>query len=210
MSCMHIAIRSHSMLTQRDLYYRDPELFGSQRTVNNMVTRVSQTFQLSRAELGVCASPNGFVWGRVQINSKHSTHLTEHAIPDESQVKSIYSDAAWVLIVEKHAIYQTLRSIEFLDRGKTYGVHVPGAVVTGKGYPDRATRSFLATWASNRRAPRLFFLMDADPHGVDILRVYSEALKGVQVHWIGLRVQQWLALSQAHPFSIVPLNGSDP
>ena len=59
-----------------------------------------------------------------------------------------------VPLVEKEAIFKRL------DLGEKV------VVVTGKGYPDVATRELLAT-LSNMGAP-VFALVDLDPHGIEI------------------------------------------
>lgn len=215
---MHAALSSDTILTQRyvrgsrsDMFYRDPTLFGSQRTVDSMVARACLTLGLPRSALGVCATPNGLVYGCVQFAPGEPCALVERLIPDASQITHVRSRAAWVLVVEKHAVYQTLRSLDFLTLGPTYGVAAPGALVTGKGYPDQATRALLARWAQTQRAPHLFFLLDGDPHGVDILRTYLAALEGIEVqaHWVGLRVQQWLALRTRHGVPCLALTRAD-
>lgn len=174
-----------------------------------MVTRACLTLGLPRTALGVCATPNGLVWGCIQWDANAPMTLAERLIPDPTRVAHLTSPAAWVLVVEKHAVYQTLRSIGFLDLGPRYGVDAPGALVTGKGYPDQATRSLLKRWAGLPHAPQLFFLMDADPHGVDIVRTYMKALEGVDAHWIGLHVRQWLALRARDAFPTLMLKAGD-
>lgn len=37
----------------RDLYYKDPELFGAQRTVDTMVDDLAATFSMERADLNI-------------------------------------------------------------------------------------------------------------------------------------------------------------
>lgn len=63
-------------------------------------------------------------------------------------------------------------------------------VVTGKGYPDHATRGLLRGLldARGRREPPLavHIVTDADPHGASIAVCYARALSSLDVHWSGV------------------------
>jgi DNA topoisomerase VI subunit A len=84
-------------------------------------------------------------------------------------------------------------------------------MLTGKGYPDLATRMFWTTLMRNysqmNNNLHCFILTDADPHGIDIAKVYkygsqameymnkelclqegTEELLLKRVHWIGLNI----------------------
>ncbi|WFD38993.1 endodeoxyribonuclease [Malassezia japonica] len=206
LSYMHTAVRSDAILSKREIYYRDPSLFGSQRTVDSMIARACMTLNLSRAALSVCATPRSVVWGPIGFGGQ--AQLAEQTIPDPAHVSSLVSSAEWIVIVEKHAVYQTLRTIDFL--GQVGGHLPPGAVVTGKGYPDHATRWMLGELARHASSTHLLFLVDSDPHGVDIFRTYQDALpSSAQVHWSGLRARQWLRLQMAHAIPTMPLTRAD-
>lgn len=68
-------------------------------------------------------------------------------------------------------------------------------ILSGKGYPDVATRSFLRLLKDKLGLP-IFALMDGDPHGLDILLTYTfgsltmaydaEALVTPHIHWLGV------------------------
>ncbi|WFD06226.1 endodeoxyribonuclease [Malassezia vespertilionis] len=156
-----------------DLYYRDPALFESQRMVTSLVHRISVTLRSPRSVLGVCASPSGLVMGPVYFvhhTKRGGENTWEKFIPDPGSVREVHTSAEWVLVVEKHAVYQTLQTSHFLEQGLVYGITAPGALVTGKGYPDLATRWMLRELAQKMPSPHILFLLDADPHGVDIFR----------------------------------------
>lgn len=63
-------------------------------------------------------------------------------------------------------------------------------VVTGKGYPDHATRGLLRRLldANEDRQPPLgvHIVTDADPHGASIAVCYARALSNIAVHWSGV------------------------
>lgn len=52
----------------------------------------------------------------------------------------------------------------------------PCIIITGKGQPDVATRMFLRRLKATLKIPVLAFV-DADPHGLKILSVYSQGSK---------------------------------
>lgn len=191
---MHTALSSNTHMTKRDIFYRDVGLFLTQRIVDSMVCRIELTLGLPRSALGVSATPKGMVTGPVcfrmalgytgkrsgtsQAPSVGGT--TEQVIPDLSAYTRATTSASWVLIVEKDAVYETLRACDFLSQGRQFGVRSPGVLLTGKGYPDVSTRWLVRELALE--PVHLFFLMDAgrcghvrvaltpDPHGIDILR----------------------------------------
>lgn len=209
LSYMHGALRSDTVITKRDMYYRDPPLFRTQHAVDTMVTRACLTLALPREALGVCATPRSLVYGPVSLDGSRP-ETREQLIPDPGPLP-VQCEAAWVLVVEKHAIYQTMRSTAFLDLASTYHFP-PGALVTGKGYPDYATRTLLSLLLREKKRLRVFFLVDADAHGVDIVRTYLAALDPLsndRVHWIGLCTQQWMALHMHRTFPALPLRAHD-
>lgn len=66
----------------------------------------------------------------------------------------------------------------------------------GKGYPDLATRKFLATIHSVRPRLLMFALVDFDPHGISVLRTYQygsqrldheKRTKVFGLIWLGIR-----------------------
>ena len=79
-------------------------------------------------------------------------------------------------------------------------------IVTGKGYPDVATRAFLralldpGSYSPSSPKPaslKMYGLVDGDPHGLDILSVYingsgamqyaGKALRIPEIMWLGVR-----------------------
>lgn len=103
-------------------------------------------------------------------------------------------DVAWVLIVEKEAVFQTLCRL-----GITDGRSLPGRglLLTGKGYPDVATRHLVKSLADALpRTIPIMALVDGDPYGLDILSVYkygslsmqheSGKLATKRIKWLGI------------------------
>jgi len=91
--------------------------------------------------------------------------------------------------VEKDAVFMRLAEDRFYNTFKCI-------IITGKGQPDVATRMFLRKLKLTLQIPVLAFV-DADPHGLKILSVYSSGSKNMSydscslttpdIKWLGLR-----------------------
>ncbi|KAK7005771.1 Spo11/DNA topoisomerase VI subunit A [Favolaschia claudopus] len=176
---MHEAIIDDIPTTKRDMYYKDVPLFKKQRVVDNLVDDIAATLELDRADLNVRATSKGLVCGSglsIHLQSGEDIRVTDTegaVIPVGEDIKSftVAEDLAWVLIVEKDAVFQTLCRVRFASHA---GLPGRGLIITGKGYPDVATRQLVATLSAclPQRIP-LLGLVDGDPYGIDILSVYK-------------------------------------
>ncbi|KAJ7079077.1 Spo11/DNA topoisomerase VI subunit A [Mycena belliarum] len=176
---MHEAVVDGVPATKRDIYYKDVPLFKTQKVVDDLVDDLAATFELERADLNVRATSKGLVCGSGLVihlvsGEKIRVNDTEGSlIPVGEDIASfeVGEDVAWVLLVEKDAVFQTLCRLRLVDRPALRG---RGIMITGKGYPDVATRQLVATLAANlpRRIP-ILGVVDGDPFGLDILAVYK-------------------------------------
>ncbi|KAJ7747262.1 topoisomerase acting in meiosis [Mycena metata] len=176
---MHEAVVDNVPATKRDMYYRDVPLFKKQNVVDNLVDDLAATFELERADLNVRATSKGLVCGSglvIHLNSGEILHVndTEGAlipVGEDIQAFIVAEDVEWVLIVEKDAVFQTLCRLRLATHPSLPG---RGIIITGKGYPDVATRQLVATLSEclPRRIP-LLGMVDGDPYGLDILSVYK-------------------------------------
>ena len=198
---MHHALSSGVYVTKRwvgadsDIFYRDMALFVTQRAVDCTVERITRTLNVPRAQLGICATAKGLVAGPVMFSADGQNcrnHPTPQLIPDPAQGLCVRARADWILIVEKDAVFETLMSHLFLEHGARFGVPGTGCLVTGKGYPDIATRWTLKQIAKQCPNAPIYVLVDADPHGIDILRVYFDSLDPKRVVWLGVKTSDWL------------------
>ncbi|CAG9979537.1 unnamed protein product [Clonostachys byssicola] len=99
------------------------------------------------------------------------------------------------------AVFRSLVSTQFW-RTSAAGL---GLLVTGKGYPDLLTWSFLhIIQRSNPNVP-ILVLVDYDPDGVNILRCYRWGLsrlpspKYLKAHWIGIKTRHILGSHNSQP-----------
>ncbi|EJF65132.1 topoisomerase acting in meiosis [Dichomitus squalens LYAD-421 SS1] len=199
---IHEALVDGVPVTKRDIYYKDVQLFRSQATVDRLVDDLAATLQLTRADLDVRASSKGLMCGSgvtMHMQSGETLELCDgdaSLIPPSEDIKrfAVAQTLAWVLVVEKEAVFQTLCRLRLATHETLPG---SGLIVTGKGYPDVATRQLVKTLADNlpARVP-ILALVDGDAYGIDILSVYkhgSTRMRHENSHLAADRVQ-WLGL----------------
>ncbi len=187
-----LATEKHA--TKRHLFYRDVNLFGNQRVSDGLIEDLGALLRVSRNSLNVIASAKGKVIGRLSF-TEGGDHidctkgLGGHAItPMLDQVENFDSDAEFMLIIEKDAVFQDLAEDKFFN-------YLPCILITASGQPDMATRLFIKKAYQELKIPILGFL-DADPYGLDILRVYSIGSKALSFESVELAVPdiRWLGL----------------
>ncbi|KAF8629161.1 hypothetical protein AX17_005746 [Amanita inopinata Kibby_2008] len=164
----HDAIIGDMPVTKREIFYRDVALFRSQRVVD------------------MRASSKGLVCGEglaIKLRSGgdiivHDSEGTLIPAPEDVESYSITGNIRWVLVVEKEAVFDALCRLRLVKHPALSG---RGFLITGKGYPDLATRYFLKFLANTLSLSVPFLaLMDGDPHGLEILSVYKY---GSQSQW---------------------------
>ena len=105
--------------------------------------------------IGIVASSKGLVVGPIKFWLQDDSFLdaTQNPIfiPDHHQIKSFQSHALSVLVIEKDATFQALIQSQFLTRFP-YTI-----LLTGKGYPDVATRALLVDLYQKTIPPSLYF-----------------------------------------------------
>ena len=109
--------------------------------------------------------------------------------PYIDKIQNIRSDAEFVLLVEKDAVYMRLAEDRFYHK-------YPCIIITAKGQPDVATRMFLTRLKSELGIP-VMGLFDSDPYGLKIMSVYMQGSKNMSydsanlttsdIKWLGIR-----------------------
>ncbi|KAK6004629.1 hypothetical protein QM012_008491 [Aureobasidium pullulans] len=200
---IHESLSDGFILTKRDLYYRDPALFGRQSTVDRYVDHIAAAFSLPRSCLNVTAGVKGLMAGAAVIHRRDgskidlSTVQSSILVPNMEEVLSVdLSSVRWVLAIEKEATFQSILSSQDWQEMMWHAV-----LVTGKGYPDFATRAMtrFMTVASPQNGfaePPVFGLVDYDPDGLAILHTYKHGPKKMSEDNAALVVPriQWLGL----------------
>ncbi|GAA5886178.1 hypothetical protein JCM6882_004290 [Rhodosporidiobolus microsporus] len=191
--------------TKRDLYYRDIAVFGKQQTVDALIEDIAATLQVRRSDLNVVAAAKGLFAGSIKIVTTDGQTLESKSqgvlIPAGQAIEDVEkNDVKWVLVVEKEAVFQTLCTSSFFSDSSVGN----GVLLTGKGYPDLATRELLKRLAEEDPSVPLLALVDSDPHGLDILSTYrfgsaslafdAANLTVDSLEWLGVKGSEWDAL----------------
>nr|AHY99544.1 meiotic recombination protein [Carica papaya]ALX26989.1 meiotic recombination protein SPO11-2 [Carica papaya] len=200
--CFRILIQE-KRVTQRELFYLlicdSPEYFSSQLEVNRTIQDVVALLQCSRYSLGIMASSRGIVAGRLLLQEPNqevvdcsacgSSGYTISGDLNLIQTLILKTDARYIIVVEKHAIFQRL-----LEDGISN--HIPSIIITAKGYPDIATRFLLHRMSSKFPGMPILALVDWNPAGLAILCTFKYGSIGMgleayryacNVKWVGLR-----------------------
>ncbi|CAL8367594.1 unnamed protein product [Lota lota] len=196
LSIIYKLVQSNSYATKRDIYYNDTQLFGSQRTVDSVVDDISCMLKVPRRTLHVLATSKGFLCGDLSYLEEDGTRInclsSSAAVPVSSNVagiKNIVSSAKFVIIVEKDATFQRLIDDNFCSKLS------PCVMITGKGFPDVNSRLMVRKLWDTLHIP-IFALVDADPHGIEIMCIYKygSVAMSFEAHNLTVPSVMWLGL----------------
>ena len=198
---VHEVLSKGIHITKRDLFYTDVKLFKDQGESDAVLDDVACMAGCTRTSLHVIASDKGLVVGRIQYREAGDLidctrmGIAGKAIPPYiDRITDIKSDAEFIILVEKEAVYLRLAEDRFYNK-------YPCIVITGKGQPDVATRLFLRKIRDELKIPVLA-MVDSDPYGLKILSVYcsgskqmsydSNHLTTTDIKWLGVRLKTTL------------------
>lgn len=196
LSMIYRHVQCNTTATKRDMFYQDPQLFGSQSCLDGIVNDVALLLEVPRWQLHVLATAKGLVAGDIVFAdgsgtlfdcSKFSQGLL---LPNNVQeITIVKSSALFVFVIEKDATFQRLLEDDFIGR---LG---PCILITGKGFPDVSTRMFLNLLWNSYHIPT-FGLFDADPHGIEIMSVYKFGSKALCSNGdaLALPAMKWLGI----------------
>lgn len=191
----------------RDIYYRDPALFGRQSHVDRYVDSIAYTFGVTRSALHVTAAAKGLIVGAVSFCRRDGSAVDASSdregllMPNLKDILSVnISSVKWILVIEKEATFRSIAASSFRTTLSTEGI-----MVTAKGYPDISTRAMLRFLSSPYPqngfcAPPVYAMVDFDPDGIAILSTYkygSSNLAHEKSHTC-LPLIQWLGLRSEH------------
>ncbi|APA06045.1 hypothetical protein sscle_01g008150 [Sclerotinia sclerotiorum 1980 UF-70] len=196
----HEALVTGNIITKRDMYYRDPELFTKQAIVDRFVDDIAYTLGLKRDAMNVVAAAKGLVAGSFAIRRRnksvidYSTAADSQLVPWVREIEEIdLSQVKWILVIEKEATFRTLEEKRYCE----YSVSGRGILLTAKGYPDIQSRQFLHYLAENHPLIPIYALVDFDPDGIGIMSTYkygsvalaheNEDLSVPSIRWLGLK-----------------------
>ena len=213
--------RPRRTTTTREVYYFYVTHFRSQRECDLAIWDACQLLGVPRHALGLQAGSRGWFCGDVELRSATSGELVWDArrsdassaqgcpvapdwlLPPSQRSFTVASrtTATCILVVEKEGIYQRLVQDQFWH-------HHRCILVTGKGFPDLATRACVHFLHHHLQLP-VRGLADCDPFGVLVLHCYSHGANSadgvdgrgdrykVPLEWVGLRPSQVRHLSSS-------------
>ena len=121
---------------------------------------------------------------------------------DWEQQFQMRTSATCIIVIEKEGVYNRLSEDRFFER-------VPCILVTGKGFPDLATRALVSTLYRQFGLP-VYGICDCNPYGVSVLWTYykgstrlgvdGEDRYSVPIQWLGLRPSQVEKLRREQKF----------
>nr|XP_025041560.1 meiotic recombination protein SPO11 isoform X3 [Pelodiscus sinensis] len=167
LSVIYKMVQDNTYATKRDIYYSDTLLFGSQSVVDNIVNDISCMLKIPRRSLHIAVIVPSNVQG----------------------IRNVITDAKFILIVEKDATFQRLLDDDFCNKLS------PCIMITGKGVPDLNTRLLVRKLWDTCHIP-IFTLMDADPHGIEIMCIYKygSVSMSFEAHHLTVPAIRWLGL----------------
>ena len=167
--------------------------------------KISAALGAPRCTLGLSAVSKGQVAGRCHLELATGLRIDCTSVGNggcpisgdlfELDAMKIFSDALYVLVIEKDAVFERLVNEKLFER-------LPAVLVTARGFPDIATRKFLYSLKSSLEdsgtSAKFFGLVDWNPHGLWILSTYSVGCDAsatdaskftVPLEWLGLRTE---------------------
>jgi len=224
LSYCYSLLLSRRTSSTREVYYFYVTHFRGQRECDAAIIDAANLLQVPRSALGLHASPKGWFCGCIQLiddknnvimDGQHlssiqgapitSEWLNYYHAPQHQRKFTITSyfqqnnqgttgteKARCILVIEKEGIYHRFSENRLYDR-------YPCILVTGKGFPDLATRSLVHALHKELSLP-VYGICDCNPYGVLVLHTYeygSERLGmdggyrySVPIQWLGLRPTQ--------------------
>lgn len=183
--------------SKREVFYTDVALFEDQnRGSDPLIEDAAVMLGTYRKNIHVTANDRGLVVGRISyvdngdpIDCSRQGSSGKNVNPMQDHISNMESDAEFILVVEKQAAFLRLAEDKFYER-------YPCIILTGSGQPNVATRIFLRRMSQELDLP-VFAVMDSDPYGLDILRVYGLGSKALSyesyelatpnIKWLGVR-----------------------
>ncbi|XP_036608432.1 meiotic recombination protein SPO11 isoform X2 [Trichosurus vulpecula] len=196
LSMIYKLVQSNTYATKRDIYYTDIQLFGNQSVVDNIINDISCMLKVPRRNLHILSTSKGLIAGNLSYIEEDGTKVnctygsTAVAVPSNIQgIRNLATDAKFLLIVEKDATFQRLLDDNFCNRLS------PCIIITGKGVPDLNTRLLVKKLWDTFHLP-IFTLVDADPHGIEIMCIYKYGSLSMsfEAHNLTVPTIRWLGL----------------
>ncbi|XP_034288963.1 meiotic recombination protein SPO11 isoform X1 [Pantherophis guttatus] len=195
LSIIYKMVQTNTYATKRDIFYTDTVLFGNQRVVDNIINDISCMLKIPRRTLHILSTSKGCIAGNLSYIEEDGTKVncscsTTTPVPSNVEgIRNLITDAKFILIIEKDATFQRLLDDNFCCKMS------PSIIITGKGVPDVNTRLLVRKLWDTCHVP-IFALMDADPHGIEIMSIYKygSVSMSFEAHRLTVPAVRWLGL----------------
>jgi len=203
LNTVHRLLSEGTTATKRDVYYMHANAFSSSFNCDRSILDVAALLNVTRRSLNITTSPRGlYLSGTIQFsagNDEHTVVCRPQPITNDLAFSAsgfdrarCASGARFVLVVEKEAVFARLTEEQFTRR-------YPSVLITGKGYPDLATRAFVSRVCRHAELP-VYGLFDWNPSGVSLALCYkigsaTFCLEGSKYACPGLR---WIGVRHRH------------
>lgn len=201
-----VSLENEKLINKRDVYYQDAELFQTQDTVDRALNNICTTLQvISRFDLNIITSSKGLVYGKITIFGANGVITEGHGgddnsmqIPTNEDIVSVRLNEPinYILVVEKDAVFKHLFQHNTI-------------CITGKGFPDFATRRLLHVLNYAYIDIPIYALVDSDPHGIQIFSTFkygsakatfdNQRLISHRIEYLGVKItefeQGWLDMT---------------
>ncbi|KAI9989330.1 hypothetical protein PInf_019608 [Phytophthora infestans] len=216
----HALLAENKTATQRDVYYLHP-FFKGQNEADEAILDAGSILGIPRGSMNIVAATKGCFTGDIsilrngnwrQFGSGEEVSITHELLqikPHDMYVIYVAnaselmeedylvpllfrrSNATCILVIEKDGIFNRLREDKFFET-------VPSILITGRGFPDLATRAFV-NLLSNALGIPVLGLCDCNPFGLSIMLTYKlgsarmplDSLRyAVDIKWVGVRPSQ--------------------
>ncbi|KAI9098324.1 Spo11/DNA topoisomerase VI subunit A [Phlyctochytrium arcticum] len=137
-------LRQGITATKRDVFYKDVGIYKKQQVLDDIVEDIACSLGVARALLNVVAASKGLVYGHLNLHLRDGRVMDcmqssnqGTLIPPPEFITMIETTATHILVIEKEATFTTLLGHKYAE---LWG---PCVLITGKGYPDVATRALV-------------------------------------------------------------------
>eukprot|EP00644_Phytophthora_capsici_P016825 jgi/Phyca11/576761/estExt2_Genewise1.C_PHYCAscaffold_950048 len=189
----HALLTENKTATQRDVYYLH-SFFKGQSEADEAILDAGSILGIPRGHLNIVGATKGCFTGDISIlvrlyESTHDDYIRY------GQWREFGSG-------EEISITQELLQLKPSDIEDKFFEMIPSILITGRGFPDLATRMFVSMLSKFLDIPVLG-LCDCNPFGLSIMLTYKlgsarmplESLQyAVDIKWIGVRPSQVSAL----------------
>jgi DNA topoisomerase VI subunit A len=192
-------LRNGTCTTKRGLYYyhqaKLPDEDACQLDSDRALAALANMLGVRRKTLGFVEARRGLVYGRLVIrDGAEVVDLSQvgpagHGIPRfTDDVEIVSSDAAFILIIEKHSVAFQLAQARWWEAACCI-------IVCGEGFPSLSTREFVRTLVDTLGIPALI-CVDADPSGIRVALTYAHGSisTALETPWLACNDIWWAGL----------------